>query len=99
VVSPDDFHREDLILCAITSQAVRKPGRWDVTLSAADLLEAALPKPSLILSGKLFTMHRALIVGEFGRLTAAKLAEVLGQLVRLLSPAASQAVESEVQGT
>ena len=90
VLSPDGFHREDLILCAITSQALGIPGRWDIRLGASDLLGASLPKPSLILAGKLFTMHRGLVVGEFGQVTSSKLAEVQDRLVRLLGPTASE---------
>ena len=96
VVSPEGFHREDLILCAITSQAPDTPGRWDVKLAASDLHEASLPKLSLILVGKLFTMHQALIVGGFGRVTSAKLAEVQARLVRLLGPSGSESWRPEL---
>jgi hypothetical protein len=55
-----------------------------------------LPKPSLILTGKLFTLHRALIIGEFGHVTSSKLAEVLDRLVRLLGPSASDSLRPKV---
>ena len=95
VVSPVGFHREDLILCAITSQVSDRPGQRDVKLAAADLQEAPLPKPSLILVGKLFTMHQALVVGGFGRVTSVKLTEVQARLVRLLGPSGSESPAPE----
>jgi mRNA interferase MazF len=83
VVSPDGFDPEDVVVCAITS---RLPGRlrpWDVSLVAQDLIEKALPMPSVIKVGKLFTMHQRLIVGHFGTVTEEKLSDVLRLLQRL----------------
>lgn len=83
VVSPDGFDPQDLVLCAITS---RTPGRLralDVPLQAQDLLEGALPRPSMVKVGKLFTMHHGLIVGRFGRVSEQKLGEVLRLLQQL----------------
>jgi len=95
VVSPEGFHREDVILCGITSQVLGIPGRSDVTLATSDLLEASLTKPSLILAGKLFTMHQALIVA-FGRVTVAKLVEVQERLVALLGASVSDSLGHQV---
>lgn len=86
VVSPDGFDPEDLVLSAITS---RLPGRllpWDVSLQAQDLVDGTLPRPSVVKVGKLFTMHQALIVGRFGRISEQKLTEVLRALQRLFRP-------------
>ena len=82
VVSPEGFRR-DLILCAITSQVPEGLSEWEVALSAEDLAEGNLPKPSVIRVGKLFTMHASLIVGEFGGVREDKLLEVLGRLQTL----------------
>jgi len=71
-------------------------GGWDVTLVASDRLEASLPKPSLILAGKLFTMQQALVVGAFGRVTVARLAEVQERLMALLGPSVSDSVAHQV---
>ena len=54
---------------------------------SSDVLDAALPGSSVILVGKLFTMHRRLVVGQFGRVTSAKQHEVLERLTRLFAPA------------
>jgi mRNA interferase MazF len=86
VISPDRFDREDVILCAITS---RVPGRlppWDLPLVAEDLVDGILPRPSIVKIGKLFTMHRRLVVGRFSTIRPAKLAEVLSLLRRLFQP-------------
>jgi mRNA interferase MazF len=83
VVSLERFHDEDVVVCAVTSQVPRTLSRWELALSADDLEERRLPKPSVILVGKLFTIHRELIVGRYGRLRNQKLAEVLGRLREL----------------
>ncbi|MBI3974179.1 MAG: type II toxin-antitoxin system PemK/MazF family toxin [Chloroflexi bacterium] len=93
VVSPDGFHADDLILCAITSQVPPHLSPWEVPLSAADVVERRLPKPSVIQAGKLFTVHRALIRARFGRVRVDKLAEVLVRLQVLFKrPAAAASV-------
>ena len=70
VVSPDGFHPDDFILCAISSQLSTTLGPWTVRLEASDLLDASLPKPSVILVGKLFTMHGGFVAAQFGRVTS-----------------------------
>jgi len=57
VVSPDGFDQEDLILCAITSRVPQTPSAWEVVLEAQDMADEALPKRSVVKTGKLFTMH------------------------------------------
>jgi hypothetical protein len=56
-----------------------------VRLLPDDLVDGTLPKPGIVRAGKLFTMHRDLAVGEFGRVKGAKLAEVLAKLRQLFS--------------
>ncbi|MGH3088030.1 MAG: type II toxin-antitoxin system PemK/MazF family toxin, partial [Rubrobacteraceae bacterium] len=38
VVSPEGFHGEDLILCAITSQLSDKLSEWEAPLEASDMV-------------------------------------------------------------
>ena len=83
VVSPASFHPEDLIVCAISSQVPPTLSRREVALEAPDLVGAPLPKPSVIRLSKLFTMHRGLVIGQFGRVRAPKLVEVLARLREL----------------
>lgn len=90
VLSPPQFHEEDLILCAITSQIPQKLSEWEVSLKAEDMVEEKLPKQSIIKAGKLFTMHRELIAGQFGAVKEHKLQEMLGKLRALFKHPASR---------
>lgn len=80
VVSPEGFHDEDLILCAITSRLPQTLSEWEASLEVKDMVEEKLPKKSVIKVGKLFTMHRNLISGRFGTVKEQKLQDVLGKL-------------------
>jgi mRNA-degrading endonuclease toxin of MazEF toxin-antitoxin module len=80
VVSPEGFHDEDLILCAITSQLPERLPEWEIPLEAGDMVEDKLPKKSVVKVGKLFTMHRNLIARRFGTAKEQKLQEVLSKL-------------------
>lgn len=86
VVSPTGFHREDLVLCAITSQVPRRPSRWELSLTPQDVVGQRLPKRSVIQVGRLFTVHGGLILGRFAQLRQEKLAETLTRLQALFSP-------------
>ncbi len=85
VVSPESFHEEDLILCAITSRVPARLSAWEIPLAAGDMVEEKLPKQSVVRVGKLFTTHRSLIAGRFGAVTEEKLVEVLGRLRALFT--------------
>lgn len=80
VVSPEGFHEEDLILCAITSRLPERLSEWETSLGAGDMVEERLPKKSVVKVGKLFTMHRELIARRFGAVKEQKLQEILGKL-------------------
>ena len=66
VVSPDGFHEEDLILCAITSHVPEDLAGHEVLLEPTDMFDRQLPKRSVVKVGKLFTMHQRLIAVHFG---------------------------------
>lgn len=83
VVSPQGFHEEDLILCAITSRVPERPSEWEVALTSADMAEEELPRESVVKVGKLFTTHQSLVAGRFGAVKKEKLLEVLDRLRRL----------------
>ena len=85
IVSPDDFHEEDLILCAVTSRVPERLSEWEVSLGARDMVEGYLPKTSIVKVGKLFTMHRSLVAGGFGSVKGEKLGEVLAALTKLFA--------------
>lgn len=86
VVSPNGFDGEDLILCAITSRVPRTPSPQDVVLESRDMADEALPKRSVVKTGKLFTMHKKLIAARYGAVKERKLREVLDGLRRLFAP-------------
>lgn len=85
VVSPDGFHEEDLVLCAVTSRVPERLSEWEVSLGAGDMVEEYLPKTSIVKVGKLFTMHRSLVAGGFGSVKGEKLGEVLSALTNLFT--------------
>jgi mRNA-degrading endonuclease toxin of MazEF toxin-antitoxin module len=85
VVSPEGFHDEDLILCAITSQLPERFFEWEISLESGEMVEEKLPKKSVIKVGKLFTMHRNLIARRFGTVKEQKLQEILSKLRTLFS--------------
>jgi mRNA-degrading endonuclease toxin of MazEF toxin-antitoxin module len=87
VVSPEGFHEDDLILCAVTSQIPEKLSEWEVLLEAKDIVEEELPKRSVIKVGKLFAMPRSLIASRFGSVRKRKLSEVLERLQGLFAEA------------
>ena len=81
----DAFDAEDVILCAITSRLEAARGAWAIRLDAADVLDGRLPRPSVILVAKLFTIHGGLVAAQFGWVSRGKLTEAIDHLVRLLS--------------
>ena len=85
VVSPQGFHDEDLILCAITSQVPQRLSEREVVLEAGDLIEEQLPKKSIVKPGKLFTMHHSLIASRYGTVKLYKLTEVLQALRKVFA--------------
>jgi mRNA-degrading endonuclease toxin of MazEF toxin-antitoxin module len=85
VVSPEGFHEEDLILCAITSRVPKRLSEWEVPLAVGDMAEKELPKESVVKVGKLFTTHRSLIANRFGIVKEEKVREILGVLRALFA--------------
>lgn len=86
VISPPGVHPQDLVVCAVTSRVPPRVGRWEIPLEAADIVERRLPRPSVILVGKLFTIHRNLVRGVVGRVESPKMDEVLDRLRELFTP-------------
>lgn len=82
VIAPVQTHN-DVILCMITS----KPARDDsaIPLTEADFVQGGLPDASNIRPNRLFTADATLIVRTAGRLSAAKIAEVVAAIVRIVS--------------
>lgn len=82
VVSPDRVHRRtnDRIVVALTSNLEAGSAAGSVHLTSRELKRGRLPRPSVALPGKLFTIHRSLIVRTLGRLRPEPLEAILAEL-------------------
>jgi mRNA interferase MazF len=92
VVSPNRFHAlsNDRIIVAVTSNLdVRHPG-GQIPLSSRDLIRGSLPRPSVVLPGKIFTIHRSLVVKRIGRLRTTRLHSILNTLQALFASDAAR---------
>jgi mRNA interferase MazF len=72
---------DDLILCQITSQAVRDG--YALALSDSDFREGSLKQPSNIRPNRIFTADKRLILYRVGALKQEKLQEVAQAIVQL----------------
>lgn len=73
---------DDVILCQITSQAVRDS--YALPLLDADFAQGNLTQPSNIRPNRLFTADSGLILYSVGSVKASKLNEVIEQIERIL---------------
>lgn len=80
IVSPDSFNasNQDTVLVAITSQLGNDP--YSIPVAEKDFLDGKLPKPSMIKTTKVFTIHSALIVKRVCAVSKPKLEEALKTL-------------------
>jgi mRNA interferase MazF len=87
IVSPDAWNatQSDVVPCAITSQLMAPPAGGDLLISSADLPACGLPKPSLVRTTKIFTMHQGLLRRTLGRLPDTTLQRTLAELRRFLA--------------
>ena len=75
--------RGDFLLCQITSKQYGDTNA--LPLNESDFASGGINRDSFIRVFKLFTGNEALNLGVAGHLTHSKLAEVIGQLVEMLS--------------
>ena len=73
---------DDLVLCQITSQAVRD--RYAVTLGDQDFESGSLRQLSNVRPNRLFTADAGIILYSVGRLTSEKLQSVVAKIVEIL---------------
>ena len=73
---------DDLILCQITSQAVRD--EYAIPLQDSDLRDGSLKRPGNVRPNRLFTADRGLILYMVGRLDDVKIGEVIDKAVEIL---------------
>jgi mRNA interferase MazF len=75
---------DDVILCQITSQ--NRPGAYSVPLDRADFVTGGLDRASWIRPNRIFTADQGIIAYRAGRVSEARLREVLGRVVAILEP-------------
>lgn len=73
---------DDVILCQITSQAVRD--RYAVSLREADFARGSLQRESNIRPNRLFTADSGILLYSVGAVNHTKLVEVVDQLKQIL---------------
>jgi len=76
---------DDAILCQITSQA--RSDSHSITLEAADFAAGGLNQSSRIRPNRLFTADEGIILYRAGRISTAKLTEVVSRLIEILNQA------------
>jgi mRNA interferase MazF len=78
-----DLPGEDVILCQITSQAIRSP--YAIPLRTGDFTVGGLNRDSNARPDRLFTADSHLIAYRAGSLTQAKVDEIVRQVVALIT--------------
>lgn len=74
---------DDLILCQITSQAVKD--RYSIGLEEEDFSQGRLSKSSSIRPNRLFTADRAIVLYKAGSVLTRKLDQVVERVIEILS--------------
>jgi len=87
VASADRWNaaQPDVVLVAVTSQIPATLAPGEISLSVADQQAGGLPKPSLVRTAKIFTMHQGLLRRTLGRLPDSKVTVVLSELQRFFA--------------
>ena len=78
----DNERKEDLIVCAITSQL--KESTESILITTENLEKWALPKQSAIKVSKIFSLDKNIIRKSFGKINEATLEEVKEEFYRLV---------------
>lgn len=82
VLAPVQTH-QDVILCMITSKATQDSSA--VAIRAEDFSDGRLPQESYARPNRLFTADATIILRTAGKLSEAKVAEVVAEVVRIVS--------------
>ena len=72
---------QDIIVVAITSNLVQQ----GIPIAANDMAQGKLPKPSIIRSDKIYTLHQDIAVKRIGRVTDAILDRVRTDIINHIS--------------
>jgi mRNA interferase MazF len=77
-----ELEGDDLILCQITSQAIKDT--YTVPISDDDFETGGLKKPSNIRPNRIFTADTHLVLYRIGKLKTGKLTEVIERVVQII---------------
>lgn len=77
-----ELEGDDLILCQITSQAIKD--KYAIPLSDNDFEKGSLLQPSNVRPNRLFTADTKLISYSIGSLKTAKLTEIIDKVVEIV---------------
>ncbi len=83
IISSDKFNKkgEDIIISAITSNTKKQKG---IKLGKENLENGKLPKPSLILPNKLYTLKKAIILKKFGKINSKTFNELKEKIIEII---------------
>lgn len=78
-----DLKGEDIILCQITSQAIRD--EYAIPLDPSDFSEGSLPKKSNVRPNRIFTADKAIIIYKAGHVNKRKVDAIIKKLWDILA--------------
>jgi mRNA interferase MazF len=83
VISNDEYNTasQDIIVTAVTSNLVQQ----GIPITTNDMTQGILPKPSIIRSDKIYTLHQHIVVKRIGRVADSILDTVRADIIKLIS--------------
>ena len=82
VIAPIQTH-QDVILCMITSKTTRDSSA--IVITENDFEQGRLPQESNVRPNRLFTADASIILRKAGKLSPAKIEEVVAEIVEIIS--------------
>ena len=76
-----NFASPDMIVLAITSNLIQN----GIVIESDDLTVGTLPKKSMILCGKIYTLEQSIVIKRFGAVSADVLIKVVSEINNLLT--------------
>ncbi len=73
---------DDLILCQITSQAIRD--NYAISIDDKDFETGSLKQPSNVRPNRIFTADSHIVLYKIGNLSATKVNEIIGKVVEII---------------
>jgi mRNA interferase MazF len=83
IISNDRYNssNQDMIVAAVTSNLLQQ----GISITASNMLQGHLPKPSIIRSDKIYTLNQDIVIKRIGRVTDEILDLVKTDIVQLIS--------------